>query len=138
MVDKEVFNISLIKDYPKANKKIELTFSTYALHDKNRPEEIKGSTNFVSPFGLEFSGPTDYPIGTLLKINLELPDYWDRKKKFVDYNRIDTPSQLKILAKVVQATEIGKRVKRKVLTVQTVNIDETDELVLKTYLNEGS
>jgi hypothetical protein len=32
---------------------------------------------------------------------------------------------------------VGRRGKKKIVTVQTVNIDETDELVLKSYLQEG-
>ena len=58
------------------------------------------------------------------------------KQKFVDYNRTDVPNQFRILAKVIKSEDIGKRGKKKLVLVQTVNIDEVDEQVLKSYLHE--
>ena len=97
----------------------------------------KAQSLFISPFGLEFQASRDYVAGTLLKIHVTLPDYWNRKQKFVDYQRIDQPNTFKILAKVVRTEDVGKRGKKKLVVVQTVNMDEVDEKVLKTYLQEG-
>lgn len=130
------FNEDLIKKYPKANKKITLDVMPYTITEKNNPDH-KAQSLFISPYGLEFQATRDYPAGTLLKIHVSLPDYWHRKQKLVDYRRIDQPDTFKILAKVVRTEDVGKRGKKKLVVVQTVNMDEVDEKVLKTYLQEG-
>ena len=130
------FNEDLIKKYPKANKKISLEVMPYTITDKNNPDH-KAQSLFISPFGLEFQATRDYAAGTLLKIHVTLPDYWNRKQKLVDYQRIDQPDTFKILAKVVRTEDVGKRGKKKLVVVQTVNMDEVDEKVLKTYLQES-
>ena len=130
------FNEDLIKKYPRANKKISLSFTTYSLSAEEISAE-NGQSTFISPHGIEFQAPKDYPTGTLLKIHVSLPDYWTRKQKFVEYRRIDSPERFKILAKVVKSEDVGKRGKKKLLTVQTVNMDEVDEQVLKSFLQEG-
>jgi hypothetical protein len=130
------FNEDLIKKYPKANKKITLDVMPYTITDKNSADH-KAQSSFISPFGLEFQATRDYPAGTLLKIHVTLPDYWNRKQKLVDYQRIDQPDTFKILAKVVRTEDVGKRGKKKLVVVQTVNMDEVDEKVLKTYLQES-
>lgn len=146
MGEKSQFDIELVKGYPRANRKIGLEVSLYGLTpdldqvsiEMVNPQYLgeKGHTTFISPFGLEFQVPKNYPDGTLLKINVSLPDYWVRKQRFVEYSRIDTPDEFKILAKVVKTEDIGKRGKRKLILCQTVNIDEVDEQVLKSYLQE--
>jgi hypothetical protein len=130
------FNEDLIKKYPRANKKISLSFTTYSLAAEELSAE-SGLSTFISPHGIEFQAPKDYPMGTLLKIHVSLPDYWTRKQKFVEYRRIDSPERFKILAKVVKTEDVGKRGKKKLVTVQTVNMDEIDEQVLKSFLQEG-
>ena len=50
---------------------------------------------------------------------------------------MDTPGTFKILAKVVSSEDIGKRGKRKMVLARTVNMDDVDERVLKTFLQEG-
>lgn len=139
MTNRDIFDIGLIRSYPQANKKIPLAAKPYDVTFPNIEvaDEMNGHTTFISPFGIEFQGFEDYPEGTLLKINLSLPDYWNRKQRFVQYGRVDVPSELKILAKVVKTEDLGKRGKKKLVVAQTVNIDEIDELVLKSYLQEA-
>ena len=102
----------------------------------NEEQPSKAQSVHISPYGLEFQVPDEYESGTLLKIDVTLPNYWNRKQQFVDYARIDTPKTFKILAKVVQSQEVGKRGKKKLVTAQTLNIDEVDEQVLREYLKE--
>lgn len=134
------FNEETIKAYPHSERKINVEIGPYSLiqdFDPNADKlRQKAMTTYISPHGLEFQANKDYPQGTLLKIAISLPDYWNRKKKFVEYNRIDTPENFKILARVVGSQDIGKRGKKKLIMVQTVNIDEIDEKVLKAFLNE--
>ena len=136
MSEKDVFKEGMIKEYPHAHRKIGLMVEPYRLIGKASEESDKGLTTYISPYGLEFHSPKEYALGTLLKINIEIPDYWSLKQQFVDYGRIDSPADFRVLAKVVKTENIGKRGKKKLVLVQTVNIDEVDELVLKSYLHD--
>jgi len=135
-VEKEVFDEELIKKYPRSNKKIQLEAHKYGIAESD-DNEHKGTTSFISPFGLQFQGKKHFAEGTLLKIHLAIPDYWNRKQRLVDYQRIDAPDKFKVLAKVVKTEDIGKRGRKKMVTVQVVNIDDVDEQVLKSYLQDG-
>lgn len=132
----EPFDESLIKKYPRSNRKIIVEVQAYSLLSE-MGHEHKSQTSYISPYGMELQVTKEYSPGTLLKILVSLPDYWTRKQRFVDYNRIDTPNSFKVLAKVVKSEDIGKRGKKKVILVQTVNMDEVDEQVLKSYLQDG-
>jgi hypothetical protein len=129
------FNEDLITKYPRSNRRMVVNVSEYRLFPDGLVEE-KGQTVHISPYGLQFQTPNNYQEGQLLKIHVSLPDYWTRKQRFVEYKRIDAPDQFKILAKVVKSEDVGKRGKRKLVLVQTVNMDEVDEQVLKSFLQE--
>ena len=132
---KSDFNEDMIRKYPKANKKIQIEVVRYGIAAQAGDQE-KGQSIHISPYGLEFQASKPYPEGTLLKINVNVPDYWNRKQRFVDYRRIDAPGNFRILAKVVKTEDVGKRGKKKLILAQTVNMDEVDEQVLKSYLQE--
>lgn len=130
------FDEDLIRKYPKANKKITVDIHEYGLKLGIEPD-IKGQTQYISPYGLQFQGTKSFDEGTLLKIHVSIPDYWSRKQQFVKYQRVDTPETFRILAKVVKSEDLGKRGKKKMVTAQVVNMDEVDEQVLKSYLQDG-
>jgi hypothetical protein len=130
------FNEDLIKKYPRANRKVALDVAPYGLLTDSGIE-ARVQTTFISPHGMEFQMTREVPPGTLLKIQVALPDYWNRKQRFVEYRRIDTPDTFRVLAKVVRAEDVGKRGKKKLVLVQTVNMDEIDEKVLKSFLQDG-
>jgi len=130
------FNEDLVRKYPRSNRKIAVDVAPYGLM-RDEVEGLKAQTIHISPHGMEFQGNKDFPEGTLLKIHISLPDYWVRKQRFVDYRRVDTPGTFKMLGKVVRTEDVGKRGKKKLIVVQTVNMDEVDEQVLKSYLQDG-
>jgi hypothetical protein len=130
------FNEDLIKKYPRSNRKVTLDVSPYGLVFGD-PNDGKAQSVHISPHGIEFQATKDYAQGTLLKIHVALPDYWNRKQRFVDYRRVDTPDTFKVLAKVVRTEDVGKRGKKKLVVVQVVNMDEIDEQVLKSFLQDG-
>ena len=134
MEDEAPFDEALVTNYPKSNKKIVLEVSPYSIKDG---EPGQAQTLHISPYGLEFSTTTNYPDGTLLKIHVALPDYWNRKQQLVTYSRIDAPGTFKVLARVVRSKELGKRGKKRLTMVKTLNIDEVDEQVLKNFLQES-
>lgn len=131
------FDEDLIFKYPRSQKKMKIEIKPYRLNFLQKEEDSdKGQTTFLSPHGLEFQGSGEYQEGMLLKIDIPIPNYWKRKKQFVNYSRIDSPASFGVLAKVLRLEETGKRGKKKRIIVQMVNIDETDEMVLKHYLEE--
>lgn len=142
-IEQKAFNADLIRKYPRANRRISLAIAQYGikLTDEGGAPAGDGTgdnhSTFISPHGVEFRSAQDYPAGTLLKIEINLPDYWERKQRFVDYGRVDRPQNFHILAKVVKTEDVGKRGKKKMVIAQTVIIDEVDEQVLKSFLQEG-
>lgn len=130
------FHPDLVKKYPKSNKRLQVDVSQYGIK-LDADDKPSGTTTHISPHGLEFRSSENFEEGSLLKIHVTIPDYWKRKMQFVDYRRVDTPGHLKVLAKVVSTENIGKRGKKKMVLCRTVNIDDVDQEVLKTYLREG-
>jgi hypothetical protein len=130
------FDASLIKKYPRSTRKVSMKYGAYSLSADEESLEVTQSVH-ISPHGIEFHTTMSYAPGTLLRIHLDIPDYWQRKLRFVQYRRIDQPARFPILAKVISVESIGRRGRKKAVTVQTVSIDETDELVLKNFLQEG-
>ena len=138
MGEKQSFDKDLITEFPKSKKRVGLQVREFnVLNEYNEEKPCKAQSVHISPYGIEFQVPDEYESGTLLKIDVTLPNYWNRKQQFVDYARIDAPKTFKILAKVVQSQEVGKRGKKKLVMAQTLNIDEVDEQVLRDYLKEG-
>jgi hypothetical protein len=129
------FDESLVKDYPKSNKRLSLQVSPYSIDRdlENNMSENSQSVH-ISPYGIEFKTTEKFQDGDLVKIRINLPDYWERKKKLVAYNRIDSPDNFKILAKVVKTSDEGKLRKKRLVTVQTIVIDSIDEQVLEGFL----
>ncbi len=142
MRETNVFDINLIKEYPHSHRKVDVSVRPYDIcleekeEDSSRDQEGKIQTTYISPHGMEFQASTDYPEGTLLKISIVIPNYWEIKKRYVGYTRTEPPKNLSILAKVVASKDTGKRGRRKVIVAQTVNIDEIDEKVLISFLKE--
>lgn len=134
---KNEFNSSLISQYPSSNKRVAISVKAYGIDNDDPANSERIQTSFISPHGIEFQAPAEYTEGTLLKIDVKLPNYWSRKQQYVDYTRIDTPESFKVLARVVKTEDLGKRSRKKTITVQTVNIDEVDEKILRDFLSEG-
>lgn len=130
------FDTSLIKKYPRSNRKVSINYGAYSLMTDEDSMDATQSIH-ISPAGIEFQSAKAFQEGTLLRILVNIPDYWQRKRRFVEYRRIDQPARFSILAKVVRSEDLGRRGKKKMVTVQTVSIDETDEMVLKSFLQEG-
>ena len=137
MSEKQAFDTHLITDYPKSKRKLGLKIREFSILKENCDnKDNKAHSIHISPYGLEFQVPESFEDGTLLKIDVSIPNYWNRKQQYVEYARIDTPKTFKILAKVV-SENVGKRGKKKLITAQTLNIDDVDEKILRDYLKEG-
>lgn len=130
---KNFFDEKLVKDYPESNRKVPLEISAYGI---DKEENDKCYSVHLSPYGVEFSSSSDYSQGTLLRINVFLPDFWQRKRKLVNYHRVETPEHFRILAKVVSSDAVSKKGKKRLILAQTANIDEIDAKVLSYYLQD--
>ena len=131
---REGFRAELVREYPKADQKLELFVGPYDMRTDSRDQ--KCHSIFISPYGLEFQTPQKFSEGTLIKVHIKIPSYWERKRKLVNYGRTDPPKDMKILAKVVEAEVVGKRVKKRVILAETVNIDAVDAQILDSFIRE--
>lgn len=131
---KNGFDTRLIKDYPNSHKNIYMQIGDYSLIEGSSMVKVK--TNHISPHGFELATIKDYSVGSIVKLNIKIPDYWSRKQRFVDYGRIDKPKEFYVIGRVVDVDKNQGQNRRKNLTIQVVNIDETDQEVLKSFISE--
>lgn len=131
--EKQLFDEKLVTEYPKSQRQIPLEVRPYSL---DHQENIKCDSIHLSPHGIEFRSPADYGCGTLLRINIELPNYWQRKRELVDYHRVEPPEFFRVLARVVKSADLNKETNSCTILAQTVNVDELDLQVLTDYLRE--
>ncbi|NBO37486.1 hypothetical protein EBU99_02770 [bacterium] len=99
---------------------------------------LQGETLSVAPDGAMFYSSLAYEPGCLMRLLIELPDYWARKSRHVEYRHTDAPSSFQMLCRTVSCEDVGKRPNRFLITVQTVNIDPIDGRVLADYLGVGA
>ena len=135
IIESNSLEIMTEMDLNLVNKKIRIQAKPYGIN-VNEDWVVKTQTLRFDLNHLEFIANRPFSLGSLLKIYLEIPNYWDRKKNLVSYNRIDNPQGMKVLAKVVKSESLTKRGKKKMILTQNVNIDEVDQYILKTYLDE--
>ena len=134
-INSKNFSPDLVQNYPKSNRRLSLNVEKFGISPDDHNQD--GQTVHISPYGVQFRSGKHFTEGEILKVHVNIPNYWSRKQKFVDYGRIDTPENFKILVKVVSSEDIGKRGKRKMVLARTVNMDEIDNEVLKSFLQDG-
>ena len=132
---KESFDTKLVYNYPSAEKKVQINIHRIDMKKSTKNSFAKVFTTFISPHGLAFKGSAELKTGTLLKIDVKIPDFWSRKQRFVEYKRINTPNFFRLLAKVVHNNPIGIRSRKRLILAKTVNIDPIDQKVLSEYIN---
>ncbi len=130
----EEFKAELVREYPKSNQKLEIFVGLYDMRSDSRDQ--KCHSIHISPHGLEFQTPQNLIEGTLIKIHIKIPKYWERKSKLVNYGRTNPPQDMKILAKVVESEIKGKRLKKRNILAETVNIDQIDLQILDSFIRE--
>ena len=126
-----VFDERMVKS--TAERRIPLEISSYSI---DKQETVKSHSIHLTMHGIEFSSPSHYDRGTLLRINVFLPDFWQRKRKLVNYHRVEPPEHFRILAKVVKSDMQCRKSRKKLVLAQTVNMDKIDEEVLSSWLQE--
>ena len=113
--------------------RVPLEVGTYSI---DQQEMVKSHSTRITTNGVEFSSSYDFSSGTLLRINVFLPNFWYRKRKLVNYQRVEPQEHFRILAKVVKSDVTCKKSRKKLVLAQTVNMDEIDAKVLSAWLQE--
>ena len=119
------------------SKKIPAKYCEYKI--SNTPQKMLNTeTTSISGLGLTFQASQSFGRGTLMRVWIEMPDYWARKSRHVGYRHTDAPTFFQILARVVNCEETGKRGNKFQIMCQNLNLDPVDELVLNDYLGCGA
>ena len=118
-------------------KKIPIKFSEYrisTISNKMMPSE----TVSISDRGILFYSQLPFPTGNLMRIWIELPEYWARKSRHVGYLHTEAPTFFQVLSRVVSNELSTKRSWRHQIFCENVNLDPIDEKVLKDFLGIGA
>lgn len=114
-------------------KRIPIRFAEYRI-STNPQKMVQGECSGVSNLGIQFGSAVPFPKSALMRIWMEMPDYWARKARHVGYRHTEAPTYFQLLARVTNCEETGKRNAKYQILCQTVNLDPIDEVVLCDYL----
>lgn len=118
-------------------KKIPLRYCKFNISNTVN-KMMQGETLSLAQDGATFYSTLSYEQGCLMRLLIELPDFWALKSRHVDYRHTEAPESFQMLCRVVSCEDVGKRPNRYLITVQTVNIDPIDGRVLSDYLGVGA
>ena len=130
---RNMFDEKLVREYPRSSRRIVLQIRHYSISNH---AQTTGYTTHLSPHGIEFISNIKYMHGALLRISISLPNYWQRKRRLVDYHRVDQPRSFDIFARVVRNDPTSKKDNTRMVLAQTLNIDRVDTQILTSYLAE--
>ena len=136
MNTKKNFDRELITTYPHSNIKLGIFVKPYGFAYEdiiNDEVNINAETIYLSPFGIEFFSDRVFEKDQLVKISIKIPYFWEIKKKFVNYSRVNTPEILQTIGKVISCRKNIRR-NRNIITSEILNMDKIDEKVLKYFL----
>lgn len=136
------FEDQKIKGFPQSKKKVVLEIKqfnirTIASH-KQKKQTLKAQSSHISPYGMTFQSSAEYDQGDLLKIHVAIPGYWQKKLHFINYTRINTPKSFPIIARVIHKSKVNQKKNKNNFSVQTLSMDDTDEKVLRCFLEESA
>jgi len=115
------------------SKVIPIRFNCYKVADSFK-DMSKSKTITVSSAGLTFLSTRAFELGSLIRIYVELPEFWQRKSSLVQYAQTEIPTYFQILARLVKIYELGNTGTLFQFLGETVNIDSIDKQVLENYL----
>ncbi len=120
-------------DLRLVTKKISIKFSEYKISTQMK-NMFHSETIAISKKGILFTNKCSYEKGTLMRIWIELPDYWSKKSKHVDYRHTDAPNHFQVLSRVISCEEKINQTNIFQILCENLNIDPIDESVLQDYL----
>jgi hypothetical protein len=114
-------------------KKVGIRYCEYKI--SNQPAKMLASeTISLSTQGISFVSSVNFPKGTLLRVWVEIPNFWNLKSKLVEYSHTDAPEYFQMLSRSVFVEENGKRNPKFNILAETVNLDPADERLLSEFL----
>lgn len=138
--DMTVFQSEKIRGFPQSKQKVRLAIKEYNIRTLHMPKSscLKAQSIHISPYGMEFQVSADYCEGDLLKIEVTIPGYWQRKRHLIDYTRINAPKSFPVIARVISKQQASQRRRKHTFSVQNLSMDGTDEMVLRGFLQESA
>lgn len=134
--DDQVF-LDNSKDHSLASglvlKRIPIRFCEFKISNSSK-KMLRSETKSISPRAIQFASSFPFELGILMRIWIEMPDYWARKSRHVGYRHTDAPKWFQTLGRVTSCDEMNKRGNRFQILCETVNLDIHDERVLCDYL----
>lgn len=92
----------------------------------------------MSLSGVLFFSNKAYQKDTLMRVWVEIPNYWARKSRHVEYRHTEAPQHFQILSRVVKCEENSFGQPGFQIFCENLNIDPIDELILQEYLQLNS
>ena len=123
-------------DLKLITKKIPIKFCEYKISNVAN-KMLVSETIAISTKGLIFQSLTEFKKGTLLRVWVEIPDYWSRKARIVEYKHTDAPTYFQTLSRVLSSEEILKRGTKFQILCENLTLDSVDETILEDYLNSN-
>jgi hypothetical protein len=99
---------------------------------------LKSDTQAIACEGIQFTSPVAFEPGSILRVWIEIPDFWTKKSRHVGYKHTDAPSWFQMLARTIRCEELNKRGSKFQLICESVNMDPADQNVLREYLGLGA
>lgn len=120
-------------DLRLVTKKIKIKFSSYKISNTVK-NMMQSESIAISNKGVLFPSDSYYEKGTLMRVWIEIPDYWSRKSKHVEFRHSEAPTHFQILSRVIQCEEQNQSSAPYQVLCENLNIDSIDESVLQDYL----
>ncbi len=93
-------------------------------------------TAAISEKGIVFKSNNPVELFSLLRIFIEIPNYWEWKAQKVDYKHTDAPSHFQILARVISSEQDFISPQHE-LVCEILNIDSVDLSILNDYITNN-
>lgn len=138
IVNKESHSLELpLPKYSLINKRLSIRYCEFKI--SNTPSKmLKSDTQAIAPEGIQFISSIPFEPGVIVRVWIEIPDYWSRKARHVDYKHTDAPSYFQMLSRVLTCAECNKRGTKFQVLCESVNLDPADANVLREYLGLGT
>lgn len=126
-------NLPSVHELQLVSRKVPVKYCEYKISTTPK-HMVTSETVAMSVAGLQFPILAPMTVGSLLRIWIEMPDYWARKSRHVGYRHTEAPTYFQVLARVTQNEEVNKRTHKYQVLCQILNLDPVDEVILKDYL----
>jgi len=122
-----IFNLEMVE------RTIAIKFCEFKISNSSK-NMMPSETLFISKQGLLFKCLAPLKTNMLLRIKIELPDYWNRKSKHVGYCYTEAPKYFQILCRILDVEELFEPDPGYYILCENINLDQVDANILTDYL----